>query len=356
MIKQALDHYFASTNKSWQLERGLTVGASAVGGCARMTWFSKNEGDPDAKITRDPDYVESYGALVRGTVIEDHFWAPALKLVYGDKLLYAGSDQRTLVLDLLSATADALLTGQKSDALKHLGVEDIEGSEIVLECKSLDSRFNVENLPKAENVFQIQTQMGLFHAVTKHRPKIGVLSYVDAGWWDVCHEHVVRYDPKVFQVALARARDIMLASSAQELKPEGVIAGGKDCRYCPFTRACGAVRAERVPRSSPSLAPEQAAPMAAQARAIRELKAKAEQAAAEAREAEARLRDMMAEAGTRQVEGDGVKVRWSAVKPRASLDAAALREAATAAGIDITQFNKFGAPSDQLVISAPKAP
>jgi hypothetical protein len=350
MIKAALDQYAAASNKSWLLERSATVGASAVGACARKTWFEKNADDPDSPRP-DPDYVDSYGAKIRGTVIEASFWAPALMHAYGNDLLYADNDQRTLVLDLLSATPDGLLINQPRDALKHLGIEDIESDCIALECKSISERVDVSNLPKPENVFQANTQLGMFRALTEHKPMYAVVSYINAGWWDVCHEYVVKFDPAVFETAKLRARDIMLAQSAQALKPEGFIAGGKDCDYCAFTRACGSARSAYVPREEKPIGITDTVRIANQAKNAKALKAQAEQFAADARAAEALLRDMLAEVGTRRVEGEGVKVRWSQTKPRAGFDNAALKEAAIAAGIDITQFQKQGAPGDQLVIS-----
>jgi hypothetical protein len=45
-----------------------------------------------------------------------------------------------------------------------------------------------------------------------------------------------------------------------------------------------------------------------------------------------------------------VSVLWSAVKGRPSYDVPAIREAAAAAGIDLTKFERTGEPSDRLVI------
>lgn len=355
MIKRALDQYAAASNKDWALDRGLTLGASAVGQCCRKVWFEKNSDDPDSPQP-DPEFVDSYGAKVRGSVIEESFWVPALRHTYGDKLIWAGSDQKTLVLDLLSATPDGLLVDQPRDALAHLGVADIEGSEVVVESKSLDSRFNVDNLPKIENAYQVIVQIGLIRALTRFKPTYGVISYIDAGWWDVCHEYVVKFDPAVFETAKLRARDIMLAQSANDLKPEGMIAGGKDCNYCAFTRACGAARASFVPREEKPLDPATTDLIANQAKLVSALEESAGNYASAARTAKARLRDMLAEAGTRRVEGEGVKIRWTSTKGRAGFNNAALKEAAAAAGIDLTQFETRGAEGDQLVITPAKIP
>jgi hypothetical protein len=350
MIKKALDQFAAASNKSWLLERSATVGASSVGQCARKVWFEKNADDPESPQP-DPEYVDRWGAKERGTFYETHFWNPAMKMAFGDDALFCGDDQRTLVLDLLSATSDLLLINRERDCLKHLGVEDIESDCIVSDCKTKDSRINLDSLPKSENVFQIHTQIGLIRALTPYKPVYGILSYTDASWWDEVHEFPVRFDPQVFEQAKLRARDIMLAQSAQALKPEGFIAGGKDCDYCAFTRACGSARASFVPREEKPIDPATTDKIANQAKLVSALEESAENYAKEAREAKAILRDMLSEAGTRRVEGEGVKVRWTQTKGRKSVDNKALREAAEAAGIDVSAFNKIGAEGDQLVIS-----
>lgn len=353
MIKLAYDLLASTSNKVWLLARDQSVGASTVGGCSRKAHYEKNQDDPSAPQP-DPDFVDSYGAKMRGTVMEDALFVPAMRLAYGDNFIMGGDDQRTLVLDFLSATPDGLLINQSRDALKHLGVADIEGDCIVVECKTVDPRINPESLPKPENTFQAIVQLGMIRALTPYKPMWAVISYTDCSFWDQVREFPIRFDPRVFEIAKLRAKDIMLAHAANDLRPEGAIAGGKECERCAFTRACGQARAAYVPRADKILAPAELSSIAAQARTARTLKVESERLAKESREAEAKLRDMLADAGTRRIEGDGVKVRWSAVKGRSSIDNVALREAAVAAGIDVTAFQRIGAASDQLAISLTK--
>lgn len=355
MIKTAFDQYAAQSNKSWLLSRSHTVGASSVWQCARKVWFEKNADDLESPQA-DTGYVDSWGAKLRGTIMEDELFVPALKLAYGDDFIWGGTGQQTFVLDHLSATPDGMLINRSRDALAHLGIADIEGACVVTEAKTVDPRISPDSLPKPEHVSQAVVQLGMIRRFTPYRPMYAVIAYTDASWWDQVREFPVRFDPQVFQVARARARDIMLAHAANDLKPEGAIAGGKDCRYCPFTQACGQARAAYVPRQEKVLAPAEVAPIAAQAKLARSLKAESEQKAGAAREAEAKLRDMLAQAGTRKIEIDEVKVSWRATRGRASVDNVQLREAAIKAGIDVSQFNKIGAPSDTLVISASKIP
>ncbi len=69
-IKSMLDAHVAANGKTWEHDRDLSVGASEVGQCLRKTWFAKTGIDPD------PDYVDRYGAKLRGDLIENHHWEP----------------------------------------------------------------------------------------------------------------------------------------------------------------------------------------------------------------------------------------------------------------------------------------
>ena len=139
-IRAVLDEYAHTLQRAFAADRSQTVGASEVGQCARKIFWAKNEGDPICGAQRDSDYTDTWGARVRGTVFEEQVWTPALRARFGDRLLLAGNEQRTLVAGFLSATPDALLIEQPPDALAHLGVLDIGGDAIVLECKTADPR------------------------------------------------------------------------------------------------------------------------------------------------------------------------------------------------------------------------
>jgi hypothetical protein len=212
----------------------------------RKTYWTKNEGDPKYGVERDPDYVDSWGAKLRGTMMENTFWAPAMKAKFGDKLLFSGSEQQSLVSGFLSATPDGMIVGLESNALAHLGVpsiafETLMDGTIMAECKSADPRSNLDEA-KPANVFQTHVQMGIIREQTPYKPTHSLLSYMDASFWDEVKEFVIPFDPGIYAVAKVRARKIMTATSVEEMEPEGYFAGGNECKYCPFTRACGVVR------------------------------------------------------------------------------------------------------------------
>src|SRR5262245_18138546 len=114
MIRQALDEFAAAHDRIFSA-REQTVGASDVGRCARQVYFEKHESDPDFGSPRNPDSVDGWGARLRGTIFESHFWEPALRTKYGDRLLFAGEQQETFAMGFLSATPDALLVACEED-------------------------------------------------------------------------------------------------------------------------------------------------------------------------------------------------------------------------------------------------
>lgn len=350
MIKEALDSFAANSNKTFAGDRSQTVGASEVGACARKTYWMKNEGDKVHGATRDSEYADGWGARARGTVFEDSFWYPAMKAKFGNALHYAGPDQKTFVSGFLSATPDGLVDLPKPDALKRLGVPDIGGDCIMAECKTADPRTNLVE-PKPQNVFQVQVQMGLVRELTPYKPMWSVLSYTNASFWDEVVEFPIKFDPAVYQVAKDRATLIMTATSAAELKPEGWIAGGHECEYCPFTVACGITRRSVPEKDVATNDPQFIAEIADLAKEINFCKTSISAEESVLRELEQGVRDRLREKNVRKIPG---VISWSSVKGRKTYDSKRLQEAAIEAGIDIEQYAKLGEPTDRLTITAPK--
>ncbi|HEX2554220.1 MAG TPA: hypothetical protein VHL98_10990 [Microvirga sp.] len=350
MIRDALNTYALASAREWETDRSQTIGASEIGQCARKTFFAKNEGDHVYGRARDGDFSDRWGARVRGSVYENHWWEPALRREFGDRLLFAGADQRTFVDGFLSATPDGLIVGLERDVLRHTGVEDILSDCLLVECKTADPRTRLDEA-KPEHVYQVQVQMGLVRARTSHRPSYALLSYTDTSFWDEVREFPVKFDPAIFSAAQARAVSIMTATDVSSIRPEGVIAGGRECEFCPFTTACGRQRAARVPEASSTVDRALADQIAAMARDAKELKTSAAALEQDARELEHQIRDLLAASGTRRLSAPGVSVTWSPVKGRPAYDMKGIREAAAAAGVDLSRFETVGDPTDRLVIT-----
>lgn len=346
MIKAALDQYVATLTKDWAHDRSQTVGASEIGQCMRKTFYTKNENDPTYCVERDPDYVDGWGAKLRGTIMENTLWAPAMKAKYGDRLLYAGHDQVTFIDGYLSATPDGLLTECRPDELAHLGVPSVGGS-ITTECKTIDPRANLDEA-KPANIFQTHVQMGLIREKTNFMPTHSLLSYTDASFWDIVTEFVIPFDPDIYQVAKDRARAIMTAKSVKDMEPEGYLSGGQECEYCPFTRACGVVRRSVPTDENIKVDPQFKNEISEASAAIAKLEKTVSSDTIQLRTLKQALKDRLREKKIHKIPG---VVSWSSVKPRKSYDNKAIMEAAKAAGVDIEQFKTIGDSTDRLVVS-----
>jgi hypothetical protein len=349
MIREILSEYVSKTDKVWKHDRSQTIGSSEIGQCERRIWFTKRElaarGTGGPLATDGSTEPESWGARVRGTIMEDNFWAKAMKKKFGRRLLYSGKNQQTFTLGDLSTTPDGLLTNLPRDFLAPLGVKDIISSSILLECKTIDPRVNLTEA-KQENVFQVQVQMGLVRELTPWKPHYALISYMDASFWDDVSEYPQQWDPNIYEVAKKRATKMKTARDASEVKPEGWIAGGKECEYCPFTRECGIERTS-VPEKERAAEPDFVKEMFGICLNAAKVKKTAEESMEKYKAATLVIRDRLREKQVRKIPKI---VTWSPVKGRTNYDIPGIKEAARAAGIDNESFSTAGEPSDMLRI------
>jgi hypothetical protein len=347
VIREALNSYALGSPRVWDSDRSQTVGASEIGQCARKIAFAKASGDPGAAVVRDVDYEDGWGAARRGSIIEDNLFVPAVLARWGSKALYVGPDQRTFVSGFLSGTPDGLLVDLPSDALKdEFGIADCGGC-VDLDCKSVDPRTKLEG-PKPEHVFQVQVQMGLIRETTNHKPDYAILTYIDASFLDNVREFAIPFDPAVYVTAKDRARQIMTARHGADLRPEGAIAGGRECDYCPFTGPCGTARAARVPAKAIEIDPVISQRITTRAQLAQIKKAQTKTLKSEIGELEQAIRDDLQAAGSKSLPG---VVSWASVKGREGWDHEGVRAAAAAAGVDLAPFKTIGDPSDRLTIT-----
>ena len=349
MLSDAYEAYAKTLETVFQYDRRLTVGSSEVGQCARQVFWVKNLGTKKG-VKQDPDYVHDWGARIRGTLMERHFWVPALRKMYGNDLMYAGEQQVTWVKGKLSATPDGLITHQKYDALKHLGIRNIGADCFMAEGKTIDPRTNLVEA-KETNYYQAQVQLGLVRECTPFKPVYSVLTYTDASFWSEVDEFAIKFDPDVYASAKVRANQIFAAESGRDLKPEGYIAGGKECSFCPFTQACGVIR-RNVPYGSAEASPQLVAEMTDRAKAANALELEILRKQAALNEAKQDIKDRLREKGVRRIEG---VVTWSSTAAPVRYKNKELREAFVELGGDIEEFTTEGQPGDRLVIAASPA-
>jgi hypothetical protein len=343
-VKNIVRNYLASkSEKDWGgHDRASTVGASDIGQCERRVYFTKNA------VPQDPDFVQRYGAMERGNLIENHLVVPALAAALGSQLIRAGEEQQTIVDGYLSATPDAVLIDLAPDCLAHLGIDDIGPSQcIALEIKSIDPRVDIKKA-KAEHAYQTQVQMGLLRHATNHHPDYALIAYIDASFVDDVNEFVVRFDPAIYQAAQDRARRIMTAHAAVDLAPEGKMAGGNECRYCAWSSHCADVTVAGIPydNSNPSLDEDDIDALEALIRLERASSDAIDDISVELAARKQSIKDFLREHGIRRYHTDEWSVAWSSSKGRVTVDAAM----AEAAGIDLEPFRKEGQPGDRLIV------
>ena len=343
IIKQTLDAYASALNKIWSHDRASTVGASEVGQCARKIFWFKHENDSARRAERDVEYHDIWGARARGTVFEDAFWEPALRARFRDRLRLAGKDQKTFTDNFLSATPDGMIVNLTVEEKAAIGTQ---ADCCMVECKTADPRTNLTEA-KSANVYQTQVQMGLVREMTDYKPTHSILSYTDASFWSDVKEFVIAFDENVFETAQARAMNIMTMDSGADLKPEGWIAGGAECNYCPFTKACGIERRNLPFQDIAPVDPQFAAEITDMVRGLKMLEAGRDGLDGEYRELQDAIKKRMRDKGIKKIPG---VVTWSVVKGRTGYDNRAIKQAAVEAGVDIRQFETIGEPSDRLVI------
>jgi CRISPR/Cas system-associated exonuclease Cas4 (RecB family) len=338
IIKEALDAYAKTLEREFKHDRTKTVGASEIGGCARRTYWAKKEHPGEDQSAR-------YGAHLRGSMMEERFWYPAMRAKYGKRLRWSGPYQKTIVDEFLSATPDGLVVDFQPTEFKALGVP-YAGDSVVVESKTLDPRVSIYE-EKAEHSYQVNVQLGLVRKFTKYKPEYAVISYIDASFWHEVDEYVVRFDPKLFEVAQQRAKSILKAVHPADLAPEGWIGGGKECEYCPYIKACDKLR-RNVPEGEDDGKDLQfSAEMADLAREYLRLKKEEKEIASSVRETQERIKARLREKGVRRIPG---VLSWSTIKGRESWDMKGIREEAEKKGLDLEPFCTVGDPTDRLDI------
>jgi CRISPR/Cas system-associated exonuclease Cas4 (RecB family) len=350
VVKKAFNVYAAKKRRVFSKSRMKTIGASEIGQCIRKIGYLKHDMAEDSNRNPTPD---RWGAARRGNTFEDHFFVPALRMEYGENIIYLGKEQKTWKYDLLSATPDGLLINQPRDSLADLMVPDIGPSgEVVIDCKTIDPRINLSE-PKLEHVFQLQVQLGCMRRASTHKPDYGVLIYTNASFFDDVVEFVVKYDDKVFEHALKRASRILNAEHAIDLKPEGWIAGGRECEYCTFSRACKSIRAPSEEVKS-TLDPQVFAYIKDLALKEKHWASISSDAEKEQRNIQEEIKKALRENNLRKINEGDMTITWSTVVGRPSFDMPKLKEAAKAVGLDVQKFERVGEPSDRLTINVSK--
>lgn len=342
--------FVEANQKKWGHNRNETLGASETFVCIRKGFFDKR--GADLGYEPDPEHEDDWGATRRGDMIENHHVVPAISgfMPSGLEVLYTGDNQVTLMMGKSSATPDGLITGlPKNCALTikaggHVvSIPDIRSDCVVLEIKSIDPRATLVE-ERAKHNGQTQMQLGLFHEKTKYRPMYSIVLYFDASFVSKMTPFVVEFEPETYAIGLLRGVEIWSTDDPTQLVPEGIFSG--DCAYCCWRAACGQAVVDSIPDydTDETLTPETVAaldPLVKEA-----IAAKAFVEAAEKRKAIAdeHLKSYLMTKNRRKAKGPTWSVSWYPMPGKKTLD----RKALTAAGIDLTQYEKQGTPFDVL--------
>lgn len=337
--------YSDSAEKEWRYDRNASVGASEAFDCLRKVFFKKWGYEPD------DGHEQDWGAAKRGDIIENYFAVPATiaSLPEGAELLYAGEEQDTLKSGRLTATPDGLAVGLEKDALKQLGIDDIESDCVVIEYKSFDPRANITE-EKAIHAGQTQVQMGLFHEMTDWRPEYAVIIYFNASWLSDIRPFVVKRDPKVYEAAKARAKSVFRKDAQpMDFMAEGKLSGA--CALCEFTEECAIATGEAAPKTKKKIEDAKALERLAILASRRDEAAQiAKDAEKDKKEAEEEIKEILREHDTKGVSDDqfSISLAWCAGKK--SLDTTLLAADLEAHGLNIEDYQKEGSGFERLTV------
>lgn len=353
----AFDMFMAANEKTWAHDRSQTVGASEVWACLRQLWYDKRAKEFGIEPNEGSEDSGSWGAMKRGDLIENYHVVPALRLALpkmpdlpaGVELLFAGDDQKTIVLGKNSATPDGLIKGLKPGPLwikggkQEIYIEDIDSDCIVLEIKSIDPRATLLE-EKARHHHQAQMQLGLIREMTPYKPKFAVALYIDASFLTTT-PFVVEFDENAYRTGKQRALDIYAVNDPLMIVPEGRFRG--DCSNCKWSSACGTATLGAIPEKKSKATPEAIEatdPLVQDFLAAKKAYADAELRVEEAKE---RIKEAMMDFKVSSMAGGNWKATWFSVKGRTKLNTAKMEED----GIDLSKYQEEGPAHDQLRVT-----
>jgi cytochrome c553 len=345
---KAMFQAFADKNeKVWDHDRSTTLGASEAFGCIRKAWFDKRGEDAGYEI--DDGHTQSWGAMERGNIMEEHFVVPVLETFNpeGTKFHFGSEeDQVTYVYGEVSATPDGLYTGCSRDALSLYGIADLESDCFMVEIKSIDPRSNLKE-EKEIHHGQVQQQLGIIRRMTEHKPVYAVIIYVNASFYDDISIFVVKYDPDYWRAARHRAKTLNEAGDAKDLQAEGILMSA--CDFCKWTSACASVNKAAVPTKEvkEAFSEIQLNELAELARKEREADAAEKAAKALRDDVRADIKEYLARAGSKKAKDDRFSVSWTWQNGRETID----QKAMEADGIDIAKYKKRGNGFEKMTIS-----
>lgn len=314
-----------SRNELDHAERAKWLNASEAGTCIRKQWYRKHMPETAGEDTRGYARRGQHGE----TYLLDAMRAANVPLVWsGDEQITIQDTKRKI-----SATGDGIIT--------------LDDRWIPLDLKTIDPRFNRANFPKPHHVTQLQITMALI-AEQVDIPKgvkmdMGLLVYMDASNYDDIVQFEIPHDPGILDKMKARANKVLRSKTPDALDREGKTKGGKECRVeCPFNDVCGVKleAAEGRKKANRGSVLDDAA--------VRYMDAKDEIERLET-DKDLAAEDVKVEMHKRkksELMVGNIQILLETMVGRKSLD----KKAATAAGIDLSPYEKTGASFERLTL------
>jgi hypothetical protein len=306
-----------------QKKRDAYLNASEAMTCIRKQWYGKNGAQGEA---------QDWGYARRGTHGEKFIVASLIAA--NVPLEYTGKDQLSLQDDKrkISATPDG--------CIKY---EDVW---IVPEFKTVDPRTNKTNLPKVAHVAQLEIAMELIDQQIDRPDGVtikGVLIYMDASNYHDITEFDVPRNKAILDQMAKRASKVLRTKDVANLDREGKRNGGKECStMCSFKRVCGV---SEEANAGPKRA-NRGSNMDAAAIRFMDIKDQVDALSAEQDGLKEDIKNEMKSRNTGKAMVGNIEVSLAIANGRASLN----KKAVAAAGIDLSPFETFGAPSERLTV------
>ena len=296
------------------------MNASEAGGCIRKQWYEKH--DPRARAPEDLGYAWR-GRAGENYMIESLLQANVPLAIRGEQHSIADDETR------IAATPDDVIT--------------YDDEWTPLEIKTIDPRTNRRNLPRDAHVTQLKISMALVdHDYDNPGIKRGLLVYMDASNFNDIVQFEIEFDAGILERLAPRARKILNTKKVDNLDREGKTSG--DCKYCPFTEACGVDVADTRTKSGRG---NKGTSLDVSAGVYIELKESIAEMRATQDVVKEDLKRELKKRKTHEITVGGIEVKLTETAGRASLDKKAVKKA----GIDLSPFESVGAPGERLDVN-----
>lgn len=304
----------------FNIDRSKYMNASEAGGCIRKQWYEKH--DPRARAPEDLGYAWR-GRAGENYMIESLLQANVPLAIRGEQHSIADDETR------IAATPDDVIT--------------YDDEWTPLEIKTIDPRTNRRNLPRDAHVTQLKISMALVDQYYDNPGiKRGLLVYMDASNFNDIVQFEIEFDAGILERLAPRARKILNTKKVDNLDREGKTSG--DCKYCPFTEACGVDVADTRTKSGRG---NKGTSLDVSAGVYIELKESIAEMRATQDVVKEDLKRELKKRKTHEITVGGIEVKLTETAGRASLDKKAVKKA----GIDLSPFESVGAPGERLDVN-----